>query len=136
MIEGLSHLTFITADLDRMTALIEQVLEGREVYGSGDRPFSIAREKFFTVGELWIAVMEGEALPTRTYNHVAFKIPPDRIPTYRQRIEALGLTILEGRARVAGEGQSLYFYDHDNHLFELHTGSLSERLAHYRAGEP
>ncbi len=36
---------------------------------------------------------------------------------------------------LGGEGHSLYFYDHDNHLFELHTGTLEERLARY-AQEP
>ena len=35
------------------------------------------------------------------------------------------------RARVEGEGQSLYVYDFDNHLFELHTGTLAQRLARY-----
>ncbi|MDP3309636.1 MAG: FosX/FosE/FosI family fosfomycin resistance thiol transferase, partial [Polaromonas sp.] len=26
-----------------------------------------------------------------------------------------------------------YFYDFDNHLFELHTGTLDERLRQYKA---
>ena len=30
------------------------------------------------------------------------------------------------------EGQSLYFYDCDNHLFELHSGTLDESLAAYK----
>jgi len=38
------------------------------------------------------------------------------------------------RSRVAGEGASLYLYDFDNHLFELHTGTLEQRLARYREG--
>ena len=29
------------------------------------------------------------------------------------------------------ERQSLYFHDFDNHLFELHAGTLDERLAAY-----
>ncbi len=33
--------------------------------------------------------------------------------------------------RVEGEGRSLYFHDHDNHLFEVHAGTLDERLARY-----
>lgn len=36
------------------------------------------------------------------------------------------------RPRVEGEGQSLYFYDFDNHLFELHTGTLAQRLVRYK----
>jgi len=37
------------------------------------------------------------------------------------------------RPRIDGEGESLYFYDFDNHLFELHSGTLEERLASYAA---
>lgn len=133
-IEGLSHITLITRDLARMTAIVEGALGGREIYSSGDESFSLSREKFFDVGGLWIAVMEGESLPARSYNHIAFKIPASAIEDYRARIEALGLEIRESRPRLEGEGRSLYFYDDDNHLFELHTGTLEERLDRYRRG--
>jgi hypothetical protein len=85
---------------------------------------------------LWIATMKGDALPSRTYNHIAFKIDESEIGTFRDRIAMLGLDLRESRPRVAGEGHSLYFHDHDNHLFELHTGTLSERLARYAQGRP
>jgi fosfomycin resistance protein FosX len=133
-VEGLSHITLITRDLARMSAIVEGALGGREIYSSSEDTFSLSREKFFDVGGLWIAVMEGESLPTRTYNHIAFKIPASAIDEYRTRIEALGLEIRESRPRVEGEGRSLYFYDDDNHLFELHTGTLEERLERYRQG--
>lgn len=134
MIEGLSHITLITSNLVRMSAIMSHVLDGREVYASGDETFSISREKFFIVGGQWIAVMEGESLPSRSYNHIAFKIPASEIDAYRARIESLGLELRESRPRVEGEGRSVYFYDHDNHLFELHTGTLEERLERYRRG--
>jgi fosfomycin resistance protein FosX len=135
MIEGLSHITLITRDLERMSAIVAQVLDGREVYSSGDDTFSLSREKFFVVGGQWIAIMEGESLAGRTYDHVAFKIAPGEVDAYRRRIESLGLTFRESRPRVEGEGHSLYFYDDDNHLFELHTGTLEERLERYRRGK-
>ena len=134
MIEGLSHITLVTRDLDRMSAIVSHVLGGQEVYSSGEDTFSVSREKFFLVGGQWIAVMEGESLPGRTYNHIAFKIPPGSVDEYRRRVEALGLEFRPSRPRVEGEGESLYFYDHDNHLFELHTGTLEERLERYRSG--
>ncbi|WP_457089249.1 FosX/FosE/FosI family fosfomycin resistance hydrolase [Microvirga sp. P5_D2] len=134
MIEGLSHITLITRDLERMSAIIEQTLGGKEVYSSGDDTFSLSREKFFIVGGQWIAVMEGESLPSRSYNHIAFKIAAADMDEYRARIEKLGLEFRESRPRVEGEGHSLYFYDEDNHLFELHTGTLDERLERYRQG--
>ena len=132
MIQGLSHLTFIVRDLDRMSRIIVEVLGGEEVYSSGDNTFSTSREKFFVAGGLWIAIMEGESLPTRSYNHVAFKVTDDQLEQARKAAEKLGLDIRPPRPRVDGEGQSLYFHDHDNHLFELHTGTLTERLVRYK----
>jgi len=131
MIEGLSHLTFIVSDLDKMTRLIVEALGGREVYSSGDKTFSIAPEKFFMLGGLWIAAMKGDPLRDKTYNHVALKISPNDLPKYKTAIEGLGLEVRESRPRVEGEGHSLYFYDFDNHLFELHTGTLDKRLERY-----
>jgi fosfomycin resistance protein FosX len=132
MIQGLSHLTFIVRDLDKMAEIITKVLGGEEVYSSGDQTFSTSREKFFTAGGIWIAIMEGESLASRTYNHVAFKVTDAELEKARLAAAKLGLDIRPTRPRVYGEGQSLYFFDHDNHLFELHTGTLDERLARYR----
>jgi fosfomycin resistance protein FosX len=135
MIEGLSHMTFIVRDLERMTAILTGVLGAREVYSSGEETFSTEREKFFEVGKLWIAIMEGEPLPSRSYNHIAFKIQESEFEAYDARIKALGLEIRRSRQRVPGEGRSIYFYDNDNHLFELHTGTLGERLERYAKGK-
>jgi fosfomycin resistance protein FosX len=134
MIQGLSHLTFIVRDLDKMARIITDVLDGKEVYSSGDNTFSTSREKFFLTGGIWIAIMEGESLPTRTYNHIAFKVTDEQLEKARIAATKLGLDIRPPRPRVDGEGQSLYFHDYDNHLFELHTGTLDERLARYAKG--
>ena len=138
MVKGLSHLTFIVSDLDRMEVLLTTVLDARKVYDSGDQTFSVSRERFFLVGDgagdpdapapIWIATMEGAPLPSPTYNHVAFKIEETDYERCLTAIQSLGLKVREGRARVEGEGCSIYF---DNHVFELHSSTLSERLARY-----
>ena len=135
MIEGLSHVTYVVRDLERMTRILTGIFGAREVYASGEETFSVARERFFQAGDLWIAVMEGEPLPSRTYNHVAFKIQDAEFEAYEAKVKALGLEIRPPRLRVTGEGRSLYFYDDDNHLFELHTGTLAERLERYVQGK-
>jgi catechol 2,3-dioxygenase-like lactoylglutathione lyase family enzyme len=135
VISGLSHITFVVKDLDKMARIIIEVLGGEEVYSSGDRTFSVSREKFFLAGGIWIAAMEGEAVPGKSYNHVAFMIDAARIEAAKRAIEALGLDVRESRARIDGEGSSVYFHDYDNHLFELHTGALDERLAAYKQRE-
>jgi len=132
MIKGISHITFIVSDLGRTAQLLKSIFNAVEVYSSGDAMFSLSREKFFLLNDgLWIAIMEGEPLAEKTYNHVAFQIEKEDLNEYRNRIQQLGLQLKESRSRVAGEGYSLYFYDFDNHLFELHTGSLDQRLKSY-----
>lgn len=135
MIEGLSHITFVVRDLDAMTRIVADVLGGKEVYASGENTFSVSREKFFVAGGLWIAIMEGEPLPSRSYNHVAFKVSDEQLDGAVSAIAKLGLEMKPPRPRVEGEGRSVYFYDHDNHLFELHTGTLDERLRRYAEGK-
>ncbi len=132
MIEGISHVTFIVRDLEQMAAFLTTVFGAEEVYSSGDATFSISREKFFLIGGVWVAIMEGDPLAEKTYNHVAFKIPDDEFDAYSERVRSTGVEVRESRSRVEGEGRSLYFYDHDKHLFELHTGTLEQRLARYR----
>jgi catechol 2,3-dioxygenase-like lactoylglutathione lyase family enzyme len=137
---GLSHVTFIVSDLDRMEQLLTAVLGAVRVYDSGSETFSISEERFFLVGEVdtatWVAIMQGDAAVPRTYNHVAFQVLREDLPALRQTITGLGLDIRPPRSRVDGEGDSIYFYDHDGHLFELHAGSLRERLAVYSAAAP
>ncbi len=131
MIEGVSHLTFIVKDLERASAFFKEIFDAQEIYSSGNKTFSFSKEKFFLINRLWIAIMEGETFLERTYNHVTFKIPDEEFDYYLRKVMALGLDLKEPRPRVEGEGRSLYFYDFDNHLFELHTGTLSERLTQY-----
>jgi catechol 2,3-dioxygenase-like lactoylglutathione lyase family enzyme len=131
MITGLSHMTFIVSDLDAMEVILTEVLGATRIYDSGEATFSLSRERFFDVAGLWVATMEGEPLPSRTYNHIAFKIDESAYDSCLSRVKALGLDVRESRPRVEGEGRSIYFHDRDNHLFELHTGTLQERLARY-----
>jgi len=131
VIEGLSHMTFIVSDLDKMEEMLTSVLDAKKIYDSGEKTFSLSKERFFDIGGVWVATMEGEPLAEKTYNHVAFKMAADEYDDKLQRIQALGLEVREGRSRVDGEGHSIYFYDHDNHMFELHSGSLDERLRRY-----
>lgn len=131
MIERLSHITFLVRDLNLMARFSEFIFDAKKVYCSGNKTFSISKEKFFVINNIWVAVMEGELLSERTYNHVAFKIADSELEKYRQKIKSFDVEFRECRERSEGEGNSLYFYDYDNHLFELHTGTLEQRLAIY-----
>ncbi|PLS38349.1 FosX/FosE/FosI family fosfomycin resistance thiol transferase [Carnobacterium maltaromaticum] len=133
MIEGLSHMTFIVENLEKTKNMLEYLFSAEEVYSSDGKNFSISNEKFFIIGNIWIAIMENkkETL-NKTYNHIAFKINKNDYDEYLKKIKQLNLETKSARSRVDGEGSSIYFYDYDHHLFELHTGTLEERLNAYR----
>ena len=130
-IESLSHVTFVVEDLERMAMFLCEGLGAEEVYDSKIKNYSISREKFFVLGGVWIAAMQGNSLKERSYRHLAFKIEEKDIKEYETRLKSIGVEIIPSRKRADGEGQSLYFYDFDNHLFELHTGTLKQRLESY-----
>lgn len=132
--QGISHITFVVRDLERMAAFLCEGLGAREVYDSAGRDFSLSREKFFVLGGVWLAAMQGDPPAGRSYQHVAFAVAGSELPAYRARLQALGVEFRPPRDRVDGEGESLYFYDFDDHLFELHAGTLERRLARYAAG--
>ena len=122
MIKGINHITFVVKDLERTATFLEEIFEAKEVYSS-------LTVKYFLLNDLWVALNKGEPLSQPTYNHIAFTISDSDFDKYIQRIKSVGAEIKQGRARKPGEGQSIYFYDFDNNLFELHTGSLLERLS-------
>ena len=132
-IAGISHLTFLVRDLERTARLLVDGLGAREVYDSGERTHSLSPEKFFVLGRVWLVAMEGEPPAERSCRHVAFQVDAEDLPGYRARLERLGVEIRPPRPRSEGEGESLYFHDFDNHLFELHAGTLDARLAAYAA---
>jgi len=132
MIQGLSHITFIVKDLEQTSVFWKGIFDAKEIYASGAQTFSVAKEKFFLVSDMWICIMEGSPINERDYNHIAFHIAEDDFDEYVMKIRNVGVNIKEGRSRIEGEGRSIYFYDFDNHLFELHTGTLTERLQSYR----
>ena len=130
----ISHITLIVKDLNNTSVLLNTLFDAKEIYDSQQKKFSLYPEKFFLVKDLWIAVMQNSSnkLP-KTYNHIAFKIDEQDIDSFVSKIQMLGLTVEPGRSRVKGEASSIYFYDYDNHLFELHTGTLQERLKSYNS---
>lgn len=132
-IEAISHITFVVKDLERTARFLCDGLGANEVYDSEDRNFSVSREKFFVLGGTWLAAMQGNPPAERNYRHLAFKVSSEALPLFELRLRSLGVEIKPPRPRIDGEGESLYFYDFDNHLFELHTGTLEQRLQRYSA---
>ena len=129
-IKRISHITWICKNIEKTANMLKEIFDAEEIYSSEEKIFSISKEKFFKIAGIWIAIMEGESTE-KTYNHIAFEVEMIDLPFFEKKILALDLTMLPGRKRNSAEGQSIYFYDYDNHLFELHGGNLETRLRYY-----
>ena len=127
MITDLSHITLVCRDIKRSGKFLQEIFGAVEQY-------TTSKEKFFKIGVLWLVILEGDSV-AKTYNHLAFEADHAEFSELRKKLHNLELGVLEGSERTAVEGDSIYFYDYDNHLFELHSGDLGERLKRYKDSE-
>ena len=143
-VNGLSHITLISSDLNRLEEILISVLDARKVYDSGAEQFSLSEERFYLIGNqnsvdetenLWLVAMKGNPKLERDYHHIAFAIHEDEIIKKELLIDGMKLEKKPPRPRVEGEGYSVYFYDFDSHLFELHSGTLAMCLKRYAKGK-
>ena len=120
-IKNINHLAFACEDLEKSAHLFQYIF-GAELLKT------TSEEKFLKLADFWIVLIKGKALE-KSYNHYALQIDPKDMPEFEKKITSLKLTTLPGKDRAIGENHSLYFYDYDNHLFELHTGDLQITLS-------
>ncbi len=133
MVNGISHVTLIVRDVEKSADFFRTVLGGKELYDSLGQPFSLSREKFLLMGDLWLVLMQGEPIQNASYEHIAFSVSPENFDTLSERIAATGTKTRPGRQRIEGEGRSIYFFDPDGHLLEVHCGDMMTRLGVYRS---
>lgn len=128
MIKGISHLTFSVSDLAASAAFYQQVFDAELL-------FRDQRTAYFDLAGLWLALNVQENIPRQeirhSYTHIAFAVDEADIAEMEQRLQSLGISLLPGRSRAAGEGLSLYFTDPDGHLLEAHAGDRKTRLSAY-----
>ena len=134
-IQGVNHLCFSVSDLNASIAFYQDAL-GARLVAKG------RKLAYFDLAGLWIALNEeeGEAEQGRTapssYTHIAFTVAEEELEAFEARLRSLGADVLPGRPRDPRDRPSLYFKDPDGHMFELHAGSLRDRLAYYREAKP
>ena len=95
-VNGLSHITLISSDLNRLEEILINVLDARKVYDSGEEQFSLSEERFYLIGNqnsvdetenLWLVAMKGNPKLDRDYHHIAFAIDEDEIIKTLKKME-------------------------------------------------
>ena len=60
---------------------------------------------------------------TRTGDHIAFRATPEILDSTVAKLQAMGREFIRARSNRA-----LYFFDYDDHVFELNTEDIDQEL--------
>ena len=120
MLESLSHIALVVKDPARTAALFNELFGVRALERTDEEGH---RETFLRLGGVWIALVGAPVERTRTGDHIAFRATPAVLEATVVRLEALGREYIRARSNRA-----LYFFDYDDHVFELDTEDLDRQL--------
>lgn len=119
-VKSINHIALACEDLNNSLHLFQYVFDAELLK-------STEEEQFLKLGDFCVVLIKGKRLE-KSYNHIAFQVETEELSKFQEKLKNLNLVILQGKDRMMGKNNSLYFYDYDNHLFELHTGDLQITL--------
>jgi catechol 2,3-dioxygenase-like lactoylglutathione lyase family enzyme len=120
MLESISHIALVVNDPARTAALFRDLFSARVVERKDDDGHL---ETFVRLGGIWLVLVGAPVQRARTGDHVAFRATPDVIEATVARLEAMGREFIRARSNRA-----LYFFDYDDHVFELDAEEMDAEL--------
>jgi len=120
MLGSISHIALIVKDPARTGALFRDLFSARVLERMDDEGHL---ETFVRLGGTWLVLVAAPVERARTGDHIAFHATPEVLEATVAKLEALGYEFIRARSNT-----SLYFFDYDDHVFELDTGDLDKEL--------
>jgi catechol 2,3-dioxygenase-like lactoylglutathione lyase family enzyme len=120
MLESISHIALVVKEPARTAALLQDLFSARVVEREDDEGHL---ETFVRLGGIWIVLVAAPVQRERTGDHIAFHATPEILEATVAKLQALGREFIRARANRA-----LYFFDYDNHVFELDTEDIDQEL--------
>ena len=113
MLGKLSHIALIVRDPPRTASLFEDVFGATPVQRTDEDGHD---ETYMQLGETWFVLVKADVDRPLTGDHVAFLVSPSTLATMAGKLKAMG-----HEYQLARSDTALYFFDFDNHVFELDT---------------
>jgi catechol 2,3-dioxygenase-like lactoylglutathione lyase family enzyme len=120
MPESISHIALVVEDPARTAALFQDLFSARMVEREDEEGHS---ETFIRLGGIWIVLVGASVQRARTGDHIAFRASPEVLEATTAKLETIGHEFIRARSNTA-----LYFFDYDDHVFELETGDIDKEL--------
>jgi catechol 2,3-dioxygenase-like lactoylglutathione lyase family enzyme len=120
MLESISHIALVVKDPARTAALFRELFSVRALERADDDGHL---ETFVRLGGIWMVLVAAPVERSPSGDHIAFRATPELIETTVGKLQAMGREFIRARSDKA-----LYFFDYDNHVFELDSEDIEEAL--------
>jgi fosfomycin resistance protein FosX len=116
----IAHIALIVQDPARTAGFLHELFEA-PVLGRTDADGH--DETFVRLGVTWVALIGADVKRERTGDHIAFRVAREDIAPIADKLKSMGCEFI-----VSKSGTSLYFFDFDNHVFELDSSDQEQEL--------
>ena len=120
MLESISHIALVVKDPAKTAALFQDLFSVRVVERKDEEGHL---ETFVRLGGIWIVLVGAPVDRTRTGDHIAFRATPEILEATVAKLQAMGREFIRARSNRA-----LYFFDYDDHVFELDTEDIDKEV--------
>jgi catechol 2,3-dioxygenase-like lactoylglutathione lyase family enzyme len=120
MLESISHIALVVKDPARTAALFDDLFSARAVQREDEEGHF---ETFVKLGGIWIVLVGAPVQRARTGDHIAFHATPETLEATVAKLDTMGREFIRARSNKA-----LYFFDYDDHVFELDTEDIDKQL--------
>lgn len=120
MLESIGHIALVVKDPARTAALFHDLFGARAVTREDEEGHV---ETFVKLAGTWIVLVGAAVERVRTGDHIAFHTTPETLEATAAKLQAMGHELIRARS-----GKSLYFFDYDDHVFELDTEDIGTEL--------
>ncbi len=121
MLKSISHVALVVKDPVRTAALFQDLFGAQPVQRRDDEGHL---ETFLKLGGTWFVLVGAPAERPRTGDHIAFRATPEILEATASKLQAMGRECIRARSNKA-----LYFFDFDDHVFELDTEDIDKELS-------
>jgi catechol 2,3-dioxygenase-like lactoylglutathione lyase family enzyme len=117
---AIGHVALTVRDPARTAALFEKLFDVKVVQRIDAEGH---RETFVRLGMTWFVLVQADVERSRTGDHIAFHVTQNTLDSIAEKLRATNAEFI-----LARSNSSLYFFDYDNHVFELDTTDMDVEL--------